>query len=67
MLGRFAAKTAGLCCVVFGLAVFDPPRVVQEILYGGVSCTMLVLQKTCMYQNTYGGNLWSAELHTMAA
>jgi hypothetical protein len=33
MLGRFAAKTAGLCCVVFGLAVFDPPRVVQEILY----------------------------------
>ena len=34
MLGRFAAKTAGLCCVVFGLAVFDPPGVVREILYG---------------------------------
>lgn len=34
LLGRFAAKTVGLCCVVFGLAAVDPPLVVVEILYG---------------------------------
>lgn len=64
MLGRFAAKTAGLCCVVFGLAVFDPPRVVQEILYGGFFCTILVLRN---YTFAYCSNLWFVVLHTMAA
>lgn len=34
LLTRFAAKTAGLCGVVFCLAAFDPPLVFQEILYG---------------------------------